>query len=102
MTDKTYSVAGVSTLDGRTKVRFANDIMRTKVLTKNGHTDIVLDPLPREMTKTDAVAHLISIGLGEGNPAVAEALKQAAKKYGVKAVAAAAPAVEVPAEAVAE
>jgi len=84
MTDKQYAVAGVSTQAGKTKVRFANDIMRTKVLAKNGHIDINLESLPQEMTKTDAVAYLISIGLGDGNDAVAEALKQAAKKYGVK------------------
>jgi predicted ThiF/HesA family dinucleotide-utilizing enzyme len=101
MSDKIYAVAGVSTQAGKTKVRFANDVMRTKILQKNGHTDIILETLPQEMTKADAVAHLIAIGLGDGNPAVAEALKQAAKKYGVKTVAEAAPA-EVPAEVVAE
>lgn len=83
MTDKTYAVAGVSTQNGSTKVRFANDIMRSKILQKNGHTDIILETLPREMTKTEAVAHLIQIGLGDANPAVAAALKAAAKKYGV-------------------
>ena len=30
-TDKTFNVFGVSKLDGEYKVRFANDIMRTKV-----------------------------------------------------------------------
>ena len=85
MTDKTYAVAGVSTQAGSTKVRFANDIMRSKILQKNGHTDIVLETLPREMTKTEAVAHLMHIGLGDANPAVAAALKAAAKKYGVAA-----------------
>jgi hypothetical protein len=94
MTDKIYAVAGVSTQAGKTKVRFANDVMRTKILQKNGHTDVFLETLPREMNKADAVAHLISIGLGEDNPAVDLALKQAAKKYGAKTVAEAAPAVE--------
>ena len=84
MTDKTYAVAGVSTQNGSTKVRFANDIMRSKILHKNGHTDIVLETLPRKMTKGEAVAHLMQIGLGDGNPAVAAALKAAAKKYGVQ------------------
>jgi hypothetical protein len=87
MTDKTYAVAGVSTQSGSTKVRFANDILRSKILQKNGHTDIVLETLPREMTKAEAVNHLISIGLGDGNPAVAAALAQAAKKYGVEVTA---------------
>jgi len=31
-TDKKFAVAGVSTLDGKTKIRFANDVMRIKIL----------------------------------------------------------------------
>ena len=54
-TDKTFSVCGVSTSTDGTKVRFANDTMRTKVLHKNGHTDIVLIELDTEMTKLAAV-----------------------------------------------
>jgi len=30
-TDKTFSVAGISKLNGSYKIRFANDIMRIKV-----------------------------------------------------------------------
>ena len=43
---KTFSHAGVSKLDGEFKVRFANDALRTKVLIKNGHTDIDILELP--------------------------------------------------------
>ena len=100
MTDKTYAVAGVSTQNGSTKVRFANDIMRSKILQKNGHTDIVLETLPREMTKGEAVAHLMQIGLGHANPAVAAALAAAAKKYGVKAAVEAVPNQDVEADPV--
>ena len=39
-TDKTFTVAGVSKLNGDYKVRFANDIMRIKNLAKSGHEDI--------------------------------------------------------------
>lgn len=63
MTDKLYTVAGTSTLNGETKARFANDTMRIKVLSKNGHTDIMLVELPNEMTKLQA-AQFIS-GLDE-------------------------------------
>jgi predicted metal-dependent RNase len=63
MTDKLYTVAGTSTLNGETKARFANDTMRIKVLSKNGHTDIMLVELPTEMTKLQA-AQFIS-GLDE-------------------------------------
>lgn len=54
-TDKLFTVAGVSTLDGETKVRFANDELRVKVLLKHGHTDPILIALPEAMTKLAAV-----------------------------------------------
>jgi hypothetical protein len=54
-TDKLFTVVGTSKLDGETKVRFANDTMRTKVLQKHGHTDIVLVELGTAMTKLEAV-----------------------------------------------
>ena len=42
-TSKTYTVAGVSTSNGKTKVRFANDyVSRFKILNKNGHTNVNL------------------------------------------------------------
>jgi hypothetical protein len=54
-TDKLFTVVGTSKLNGETKVRFATDIMRTKVLQKHGHTEIVLVELDTAMTKLDAV-----------------------------------------------
>jgi hypothetical protein len=54
-TDKLFTVVGTSKLDGETKVRFANDTMRIKVLQKHGHTDIVLVELDTAMTKLEAV-----------------------------------------------
>ena len=59
--DKTFAVAGISTLDGVSKVRFAKDMARIKVLEKNGHKDINLVTLPKEMTKAAAVEHLMSL-----------------------------------------
>ena len=42
-TTKTFSVAGTSTLNGVTKVRFANDfVSRLKILYKNGHENVEL------------------------------------------------------------
>ena len=47
----TFKVAGVSKLDGKFKVRFANDMLRVKVLEKNNHTQVDLvefvTPLPK-------------------------------------------------------
>jgi hypothetical protein len=79
-TNKTYAVAGVSTLNGKTKIRWANDVMRIKILAKNGHTDVELVELPSEMTKSEIVAHLRSIGFGADKPAVQAALAYAEKK----------------------
>ena len=79
-TDKKFAVAGVSTQAGKTKVRFANDVMRIKILAKNGHTDINLVDLPREMTKAEIAAHMVEIGFGKGNAAVEAAIAYVAKK----------------------
>jgi hypothetical protein len=79
-TDKKFAVAGVSTLAGKTKIRFANDAMRVKILAKNGHTDVELIELPREMTKAEIVQHMVEAGFGSGNPAVQAAIKDLAKK----------------------
>lgn len=79
-TDKRFSVAGVSTLDGKTKIRFANDVMRIKILAKNGHTDVELVELPSEMTKAEAVQHLKTVGFGKGNAAIEAAMAYAEKK----------------------
>ena len=78
-----FTHAGVSKLDGQFKVRFANDVMRQKVLIKNGHTDIDIIELKNPMTKEDAVAYLLSIDFDNGNKAVRAALEEAAGKRGV-------------------
>jgi hypothetical protein len=52
MTQKTFEVAGTSTLNGKTKVRFANDYVgRFKILVKNGHDNIELIELGEKLTK---------------------------------------------------
>ena len=83
-TSKTFAVAGVSTLDGKTKIRFANDAARIKILVKNGHTDIELVDLPREMTKAEIVQHLVDTAFGKGNQAIESAIADLAKKNKVK------------------
>lgn len=79
-TAKKFSVAGVSTLNGKTKIRFANDVMRIKILAKNGHTDINLVDLPHEMTKSEIAAHMKATGFGSDLPAVQAAISYIAKK----------------------
>ena len=70
-TDKTFKVAGISKLNGDYKVRFANDIMRIKVLAKSGHEDIRLAELDNPVSKLEA-AMLIS-GMDEFSDVVAQA-----------------------------
>jgi len=60
-TDKLFTVAGISKLNGNYKVRFANDLMRIKVLAKSGHEDIRLADLGKAMTKMDAARSLLTI-----------------------------------------
>jgi hypothetical protein len=57
-TSKTFKVIGRSTLNGKVKVRFANDMTRVKVLIKNGHTDVELRELPEAMTKEAGLAYV--------------------------------------------
>ena len=85
-TSKTFAVAGVSTHKDGTKIRFANDAMRVKILRKNGHTDINLIDLPREMTKGEIAQHLFETDFADGRPAVLEAIQDLAKKNKVKLV----------------
>ena len=85
-TEKTFAVAGVSTQNGSTKIRFANDAMRVKVLAKNGHTDIDLIDLPREMTKAEIAQYFIEINFADGRPEVEEAIADLAKKNKVATV----------------
>lgn len=58
-----FTVAGVSTQNGITKVRFANDIVsRTKLLAKGGHSPLELVQLPNAMTKAEACQYLLDLG----------------------------------------
>lgn len=59
-----FKVTGISTLNGITKVRFANDLVsRVKILNKDGHTDINLVELPEALSKGDCVKYLKSSDL---------------------------------------
>ena len=82
-TDKLFTVAGTSKLDGEVKVRFANDVMRIKVLAKNGHEDITLIELPEAMTKLDAVKFIKELEEFQGvaeQAAIADYLDEKAEK----------------------
>ena len=80
MTNKTFEYAGVSLYHGRTKIRWANDPSRIKLLAKQGHEKLDLIPLPSAMTKAQGVRYLQSINYGAGDPEIVEALKYTARK----------------------
>jgi hypothetical protein len=76
-----FKVTGVSTQDGLTKVRFANDfVSRVKMLIKAGHDDIELLELPEAMSKADAVTYLKTTELMQ-TARFAEAITLADEKY---------------------
>lgn len=80
-----YKVAGVSTLNGVTKVRYANDIVRVKILAKHGHTNIELYELPQPMTKGEICTFLKTHEMF-ATPEFASAIIQADEKYNGKSV----------------
>jgi hypothetical protein len=79
-TDKKFTVAGYSTFNGRTKLRFANDIMRSKILHKGGHENLNLINLPREMTKREIALYFKEQGIGADNVDVLGAIRHTLRK----------------------
>jgi hypothetical protein len=82
-TDKTFKVFGVSKLDGEYKVRFANDIMRIKVLAKHGHEDIRLAEVDEALTKYEGIKAIQSMedfADAAAQSAIAEYLEEKAPK----------------------
>ena len=79
--EKTFTVAGTATnADGTAKARFANDLVaRIKILNKAGCTNINLVELPSPMTKLQALQHLQSLGITQGDAGYAVANKLAEK-----------------------
>lgn len=82
-TDKTFKVFGVSNLNGRYKVRFANDMLRSKVLIKSGHTDIELVELSEAVSKYEGIkiiASLPEFANAHAQSAIQEYLEEKAPK----------------------
>jgi hypothetical protein len=82
-TDNQFTVFGVSKLDGEYKVRFANDVMRIKVLAKHGHEDITLVDLEQSMSKYDGIKAIQSMdefASASAQSAIAEYLEEKAPK----------------------
>lgn len=77
--EKLYTVAGTTTLNGETKVRFANDLIaRIKIFSKVG-AEVNLIELPKAMTKLEALQYLHANGYDQGDVGFAVAAKLAEK-----------------------
>ena len=62
MAKQTFKVAGLTTHNGNTKVRFTDDMVRRiKQFTKGGASRIDLVELPSEMTKIEALNHIAKL-----------------------------------------
>ncbi len=80
MTVKTYKVAGVSTLNGVIKVRYANSKNRATLLVKNGHVNVELVVLKEALPKEDIIDQLLNHTFK--TPEANEAIKVEAKELG--------------------
>jgi hypothetical protein len=61
MAEQTFKVAGITTHNGNSKVRFTDDLIRrVKQFTKGGATRLDLMELPSAMTKLEALRYLAS------------------------------------------
>ena len=59
MAEQTFKVAGITTHNGNSKVRFTDDLIRrVKQFTKGGATRLDLIELPSAMTKLEALRYL--------------------------------------------
>ena len=74
----TYNVAGFSSKNGKVSARVANGsaASRTKVLERDGHTNVDLIDLPAPMSKEDAI---VFVSKAMNVPVAAPAVKAAAK-----------------------
>lgn len=62
MANQTFKVAGMTTNNGNTKVRFTDDMVRRiKQFTKGGASRIDLVELPTEMDKIEALNHIATL-----------------------------------------
>lgn len=62
MANQTFKVAGITTHNGNTKVRFTDDMVRRiKQFTKGGASRIDLVELPTEMDKIEALKYIATL-----------------------------------------
>lgn len=79
MTSKTYRFVGVSTLNGVTAVRYANEKGRARVLERNGHSAVQLFDTGESLHQMDLVDFMLDqLDAGHvAEPAVTAVLTEA-------------------------
>ena len=101
MAKQTFKVAGITTHNGNSKVRFTDDMVRrVKQFSKGGATRIDLVDLPSEMTKVESLKYMQTLELfksAEDQALIADALadrEKVKREVKVKATKATKPSVE--------
>lgn len=62
MTNKTFTVVGITDNNGEVKVRFANDLVRrVKQFSKSGANRVTFAELPYPMTKLEALRYMLTM-----------------------------------------
>ena len=83
MTHKTFRFVGVSTLNGATAVRYANEKGRARVLERNGHTGVQLLDAGESLHQMDLVDLLLDKAeAGFFNSPAVEAIGAEARRLG--------------------
>ena len=91
MTDKTFSVVGITVHNGNAKVRFTDDLVRrVKQFSKGGATRCDFIELPESMSKVDALKYMLTAPLFQSaedqatiNDAIYDRSKQPSRGYKV-------------------
>ncbi len=84
---KTFTIAGIATKDGQTRLHVSNGSaeQRTTILGRQGWSDITFVTLPEVMEREAAVAHLASLGMiADTKPAKAAKVKAAKEPKAAK------------------
>ena len=88
MANQTFKVAGITTHNGNSKVRFTDDMVRrVKQFTKGGATRCDFVELPSEMTKVEALKYMQSHDMfksAEDQATISDALTDRTKEPTVK------------------
>lgn len=84
MSNQTFKVAGITVHNGNAKVRFTDDMVRRiKQFTKGGATRADFVELPSEMTKVEALKHMLTLpefASAEDQATIGDALADRAKE----------------------